>query len=225
MIASSQMSIALSVQHISHMYGKTAVLHDVSLTVQHGEVLALLGPSGSGKSTLLHLVGGLDTPSQGAIFWQDQPISSLSGETRAALRNQHLGLIFQHHYLLDDLNALENTMLPSLISGQPQPERAQQLLKQVGLEHRIKHYPQQLSGGERQRVALARALLLRPAILLADEPTGSLDQSNAQSVMQLLLELAQSEGTGVLLVTHDEKSALRAHRVLHLIDGRICEKS
>ncbi|MBB6097641.1 lipoprotein-releasing system ATP-binding protein [Deinobacterium chartae] len=212
---------ALRVEHLSHAFGTTAVLHDVSFSLAQGEVLALLGPSGSGKSTLLHLVGGLDTPSRGRVLWGDTDLSSLSAEERARRRNLELGLIFQHHYLLEDLSALENAALPALIAHRPDQDRAERLLRSVGLGARLGNFPAQLSGGERQRVALARALMLRPRLLLADEPTGSLDQANSRAVMDLLLGLALEEGAGVLLVTHDEALALRAHRVLRLVDGRL----
>lgn len=212
---------ALRVEHLSHHYAETPVLFDVSLTLERGEVLALVGPSGSGKSTLLHLIGALEPPQKGRILWGEVELNLLKPEERARARRQKLGLIFQHHYLLEDLTALENTGLPGLIAGKPDANRAQALLEKVGLGHRITHLPNALSGGERQRVALARALMLRPPLLLADEPTGSLDQKNAAQVMDLLLELAFEEGAGVMLVTHDERLSARAHRTLNLLDGRL----
>ncbi len=214
-------SSALRVEHLSHQYGQTPVLFDVSLELERGEVLALVGPSGSGKSTLLHLIGALERPNEGRILWGDLDLTALKPEARARARREKLGLIFQHHYLLEDLTALENTGLPGLIAEKPDVARASALLEKVGLGHRLKHLPGALSGGERQRVALARALMLRPPLLLADEPTGSLDQKNAAQVMDLLLELARDEGAGVMLVTHDERLSNRAHRTLNLLDGRL----
>ncbi|AFZ68811.1 ABC transporter ATP-binding protein [Deinococcus peraridilitoris] len=209
---------------LRHQFGDVRILHGVSLTVQPGEVVAVAGPSGSGKSTLLHLIAGLDQPTGGEIHWDGQRIDHLSGEVRAGLRARRLGLVFQHHYLLDDLSVLENVALPALVLGGDGRARARALLAQVGLAHREQQRPGTLSGGERQRAALARALLTRPALLLADEPTGSLDRANAVAVAELLVRLARSERAGVLLVTHDENLAARADRVLHLLDGRIEEQ-
>jgi len=219
-MSTSQVS-ALRVEQLSHQYGPTPVLFEVSLSLERGEVLALVGPSGSGKSTLLHLIGALERPTEGRVLWEEVDLTALGAEERARARRDKLGLIFQHHYLLEDLTALENTGLPGLIAGKPDVSRARSLLEKVGLGHRLKHLPGALSGGERQRVALARALMLRPPLLLADEPTGSLDQKNAAQVMDLLLELAQDEGAGVMLVTHDERLSTRAHRTLNLLDGRL----
>lgn len=202
-------------------YGSLHVLHGVGLTVGRGEVVAVAGPSGSGKSTLLHLLGGLDRPTGGEIYWGGERVDHLSGEARAKLRARSLGLVFQHHYLLDDLSVLENVALPALVLGRDGRARARELLREVGLGARADLRPNALSGGERQRAALARALLPQPALLLADEPTGSLDRANADAVAELLVSLARAHGAGVLLVTHDEALAARADRVLHLLDGRI----
>lgn len=180
------------------------VLQGVSFEVSTAQVVAILGPSGSGKSTLLHLLGGLDRPSAGEIFWDDVPLSTLSQFSLAEKRAHFVGLIFQSHYLLEDLTVQENVSLPGRIAGNLDKHRAQALLEHVGLVNRAKAFPKTLSGGERQRVAVARALYSKPAVILADEPTGSLDRHNARAVYELLVDLARSEGSSVVMVTHDE---------------------
>lgn len=214
---------ALSALNISQAFGETTVLHGVSLEVARGEVVAVTGPSGSGKSTLLHLLGGLGQPSGGAIHWEGVRVDQLSVEARARLRGRALGLVFQHHYLLPDLSVLGNLLVPGLILGEDLTERAEGLLTQVGLGGRGAAYPDVLSGGERQRLAVARALMARPAALLADEPTGSLDRANADRVARLMIGLAREYGSGVLLVTHDEALAALADRQVQLLDGRLAE--
>jgi lipoprotein-releasing system ATP-binding protein len=210
---------ALQATLLRHSFGGNEVLHGVSLAVQQGEVVAVTGPSGSGKSTLLHLLGGLDRPDSGEVYWGGIRADSLDTQARARLRATSVGLVFQHHYLLADLNVLDNLRVPGLLLRQELTEQARELLAEVGLSGREKAMPGQLSGGERQRVALARALVARPSILLADEPTGSLDTANAQAVSALMVQLARQHGAGVLLVTHDEAMAGRADRRLHLLDG------
>ena len=197
------------------------MLHGVSLHVARGEVVAVTGPSGSGKSTLLHLLGGLDRPQSGEVYWGGMRADTLGTQARARLRARSVGLVFQHHYLLTDLSVLDNLRVPGLLLRQEQTGQARELLLAVGLSGREKAMPGQLSGGERQRVALARALVARPAILLADEPTGSLDTANAQAVSALMIDLARQHGAGVLLVTHDERMAQAADRRLHLLDGQL----
>ncbi|MVN89253.1 ATP-binding cassette domain-containing protein, partial [Deinococcus sp. HMF7620] len=214
---------ALDARHLTQAYGPMTVLRGVSLTVQPGEVVAVTGPSGSGKSTLLHLLGGLDTPQGGEVWWAGTRVDTLNTQVRAARRAGQLGLVFQHHYLLDDLTVLENVLLPCRLSGQGDEARAADLLRRVGLAGREGTLPGVLSGGERQRVAVARALAARPAAVLADEPTGSLDRANAQAVAALLVTLAREEGAGVLLVTHDERLARYADRTLHLLDGQFTD--
>ena len=216
-----QATAALEATLLRHSFGDTEVLHGVSLRVSRGELVAVTGPSGSGKSTLLHLLGGLDRPQSGEVYWGGTRADSLNTQARARLRAQSVGLVFQHHYLLADLNVLDNLRVPGLLLGQEQSTQARELLLAVGLSGREKAMPAQLSGGERQRVALARALVARPAILLADEPTGSLDTVNAQAVSALLVDLARQHGAGVLLVTHDERVAQAADRRLHLLDGQL----
>lgn len=217
--------IALEVENLQHGYvqpaGRLEVLRGLSFTLQAGEVLAVLGPSGSGKSTLLHLLGGLETPSSGEISWGGEQIGGLSQERLAARRSTEVGLIFQHHYLLEDLTTLQNVMLPSMIAGDWSEVRAKSLLERVGLANQSSAFPRILSGGERQRVALARALSTKPRLVLADEPTGSLDRHNAELVFGMLIELAHAEGAGVVVVTHDEGLAKKADAIMRLEDGRI----
>ena len=215
--------LALEARHIRHSFGPTEVLHGVSLQVQAGEVVAVTGPSGSGKSTLLHLLGGLDVPQQGEVWWAGERADSLDTQTRAVRRAGRLGLVFQHHYLLEDLTVEQNVMVPAMLSGQADLSHAKGLLERVGLAGRGSDLPHVLSGGERQRVAVARALATHPAVILADEPTGSLDRANAETVASLLVALAREQGAGVLLVTHDDRLAAYADRILHLLDGQIQE--
>ena len=180
------------------------ILRDVNLTLQPAQVVAILGPSGSGKSTLLHLLGGLDRPTSGEIYWGERAVHALDQRVLASLRTREIGLIFQQHYLLEDLSVLENVTLPGRIGGEVDAARGRDLLLRVGLAERMSFLPKTLSGGERQRVAVARALYNRPGVVLADEPTGSLDRQSAKAVYELLVELAREEGSAVLMVTHDE---------------------
>ena len=214
---------ALEARHVVQRYGAATILHGVSLAVAPGEVVAVSGPSGSGKSTLLHLLGGLDAPTEGEVWWAGERVDTLGTQARSRRRAGRLGLVFQHHYLLEDLTLLQNVQVPGMLAGVPDEGRAQLLLDRVGLGQRGGDFPGVLSGGERQRVALARALAVRPAAVLADEPTGSLDRAGAERVAELLLTLAREDGAGVLLVTHDERLAERADRTLHLLDGRLQE--
>jgi len=176
----------------------------VDLSVYSAQIVAILGPSGSGKSTLLHLLGGLDRPSSGAVYWGGRRVDALPQRLLARERAARLGLVFQQHYLLEDLSVLENVTLPGRIAGRPDPARGAELLARVGLTDRATFLPKKLSGGERQRVAVARSLYSRPAVILADEPTGSLDRSSAAEVYALLAQLAREEGSAVVMVTHDE---------------------
>lgn len=184
--------------------GVLPILRGVNLTVYPAQVVAILGPSGSGKSTLLHLLGGLDRPTSGEIRWGEERIDSLPQRVLARERAVRLGLIFQQHYLLEDLTVLENVTLPGRITGTLDVTRGEALLTRVGLSERATFLPKRLSGGERQRVAVARSLYSRPQVILADEPTGSLDRSSALSVYELLALLAREEGSAVVMVTHDE---------------------
>lgn len=206
---------------------QTDVLHNVSFSIEEGEMMAIVGSSGSGKSTLLHLLGGLDTPTSGDVVFSGQPISQLSSSAKAELRNQKLGFIYQFHHLLPDFTALENVAMPLLIGKKKNTEitaRALAMLQAVGLDHRANHRPSELSGGERQRVAIARALVNNPRLVLADEPTGNLDAKNADSIFQLLGELNQSQGTAFLVVTHDLQLAKRMGRQLEMRDGHLSDQ-
>ncbi len=197
-------------------------LRDVSLQVDEGEFVALMGSSGSGKSTLLHLLGCLETPTSGSYMLEGQDVSQLSKNERANVRNRQIGFIFQTFNLLSRISALENVMLPLLYRGQQKDmrEHAIRALEHVGLDHRAQHKPMELSGGERQRVAIARAIVTAPTILLADEPTGNLDSRTGGDILGLLSRLNQ-EGSTILMVTHDAVIAAHAHRILHMQDGQI----
>jgi len=206
--------------------GALTVLNNVSLDVAPGESLAIVGPSGSGKSTLLHIIGTLDRPTSGSVALNGQDLGALDDRQLAAVRNHQIGFVFQSHYLLPQCTVVENVLVPTLAAGETATrddanERAERLLKRVGLGERMSHRPGELSGGERQRVAVVRALINKPQLLLADEPTGSLDQTSARELGQLLLELNREEGVTLVVVTHAPELARRMGRVLELKEGRL----
>ena len=198
------------------------ILQHIDLSVMPGEALAIVGASGSGKSTLLGLLAGLDVPSAGSVCLDGEELFRLNEDGRAALRARLLGFVFQSFQLLPALNALENVMLPLELAGSPRAaEQARAMLQRVGLGERLAHYPKYLSGGEQQRVALARAFVMKPKLLLADEPTGNLDAATGAGIIDLLFELNAESGTTLVLVTHDEALAKRCGRILRLSAGRI----
>jgi len=204
------------------------VLRDVSLHVDRGEMVAVVGASGSGKSTMLHLLGLLDRPNSGSIWVDGVHAEGLSEAARSQLRNRSLGFVYQFHHLLSEFSALDNVAMPLIVRRERRDaarEQAAVMLEQVGLAHRIDHYPGQLSGGERQRVALARALVTRPACVLADEPTGNLDRHTAQSMFDLLVRLNQESGIAFAIVTHDPALAMLAHRQLFMDDGLLVDNA
>ncbi|TNE70393.1 ABC transporter ATP-binding protein [bacterium] len=203
---------------------RLVILNGASFSIANGEMVSIIGASGTGKSTLLHLLGGLDLPDSGKIHIDGQELSGLKGDALATFRNKKVGFVFQFHHLLPEFTALENAAMPAMIMGMSQKkatELAAEYLNMVGLSHRTTHRPAELSGGEQQRVAIARALINKPSVLLADEPTGNLDQKNAEIILDLFFDVQAKTGITLVLVTHDSQIAAKTNRVMELIDGNL----
>ena len=222
------MSNLLEVRDLYKSYGtgaaKVEVLRGINLDVAAGETIALVGASGAGKSTLLHVLGTIDTPTSGKVLFGGEDIFKLGGTALAAFRNRSIGFVFQFHHLLPEFSALENAMMPLLIGGMKRRDAepiAEELLRDVGLSHRLTHKPGELSGGEQQRVAIARSLVRAPKLLLADEPTGNLDMKTSDEVHDLLNDIHRKKGLTLIIVTHNEKLADRMGKTIRLVDGKI----
>ena len=214
----------ITLNNITKSFGSLQVLKGIDLQIEKGEVVSIVGPSGAGKTTLLQILGTLDTPDTGSVRIDDTDVTRLSEKEMARFRNQHLGFVFQFHQLLPEFTALENVMIPALIANKNQKEtraRAQELLDFLGLADRAEHKPNELSGGEKQRVAVARALMNKPSVILADEPSGSLDTKNKDELHQLFFDLRNQLGQTFVIVTHDEGLAALTDRTIHLKDGVI----
>ena len=214
----------ISGKNIHKRHGSVEVLKGVDMEVKKGEIVSIVGPSGSGKSTLLHILGTLDVADSGTVVMNNTAIDTLKGQKLAAFRNRHIGFVFQFHHLLPEFTALENVCIPGWLAGRKKKEVEQaalDLLKMLGLSHRVENKPNQLSGGEQQRVAVARALINKPDIIFADEPTGNLDSANANELHQLFFDLRSQFNQTFLIVTHNEELAGKSDRVLHMKDGKI----
>lgn len=214
----------IEIKNIYKSFGELEVLKGVNLSVKKGEIVAIIGKSGAGKTTLLQIIGTLDRPSKGQIIIGGTDVFALKDKELAAFRNKHIGFIFQFHQLLPEFTALENVCIPAMIAREKESQykpRAEKLLQELGLAERMGHKPNELSGGEKQRVAAARALMMSPDIILADEPTGSLDEKNKKELSELLLQLRKEYGQTILLVTHDKELAGIADRIIEIKDGKI----
>lgn len=218
--------IILKAHNISKTFpqgaGELSILKNVAIEIKQGDAVCIVGASGAGKSTLLHILGTLDRPTGGEVYFENQNLSQMNEEDLAQFRNKEMGFVFQFHHLLTEFNALENVMIPARVGGVPLSEataKAEHLLKQLGMGHRLDHYPNQLSGGELQRVAIARALIRNPKILFADEPTGNLDSSNSAVIQDLFFQLKELFGLTLVVVTHDPNFARKFGRVHQLKDG------
>lgn len=216
----------IRIENLTKSFGNLQVLKGVSLEVKKGEVISIIGPSGAGKTTLLQLIGTLDKPSSGKIYFNGEELSRMSNKRLATFRNRHIGFVFQFHQLLPEFTALENIIIPALIAGRDRKEtekEALELLKIMKLEERANHKPAEMSGGESQRVAVARALINKPDVILADEPSGSLDSKNKEELHNLIFDLRNRFGQTFIIVTHDEKLASFTDRTIRMVDGCIAE--
>ena len=214
----------ITTQGITESFGSLQVLKGIDLHIDRGEIVSIVGPSGAGKTTLLQIIGTLDSPDSGSVCVDSIDTTTLSQKALADFRNRHLGFVFQFHQLLPEFTALENIMIPAYIAGTSQKkakERAKELLQFMGLSDRATHKPAELSGGEKQRIAVARALVNSPAVILADEPSGSLDTKNKQELHQLFFDLRDRFGQTFVIVTHDEQLATLTDRTIHLKDGQL----
>ena len=216
----------IRIENITKKFDSLAVLKGIDMTVEQGEIVAIVGPSGAGKSTLLQIAGTLDRPDSGKVWYDSTDVLSLSPDRLARFRNSHIGFIFQFHQLLPEFTMLENVAMPALIGGASRSDafrRAAEIIEYLGLKERASHRPSQLSGGERQRAAVARSLINKPRVVLADEPSGSLDSANKRELHRLFFDLRRDMGQTFVIVTHDETLAADADRVMHISDGRISE--
>ena len=214
----------IEVKNIHKSFGTLEVLKGVDLTVEKGEIVSIIGKSGAGKTTLLQIIGTLDKPDTGNVVIDGVDVFALKEKELADFRNRHIGFIFQFHQLLPEFNALENVMMPAMIARVPEKEaeqRAVQLLTELGMAERLTHKPNQLSGGEKQRVAAARAMMMSPDVILADEPSGSLDESNKKELHKLLLQMREQYGQTIIIVTHDKELAEISNRIIEIKDGKI----
>lgn len=214
----------IEIRNVTKSYGPLTVLHDVSLSIPESKIMAIVGPSGAGKTTLLQIAGTLDRPDTGTVVFDGVDLFSLKDKKLSAFRNSHIGFVFQFHQLLPEFSALENVAMPALIAGRSRKEafeEARRLLDDLGLSHRTDHKPAELSGGEKQRTAIARALINSPKIVLADEPTGSLDSRNRKEIQEIISGLCRERGQSFVVVTHDREMASIADCVVEMADGKI----